>query len=405
MMNRFHWSLVALGVIAFIWWSFFAGVKDALQLANLYPEQDFLEDVSKIYCDLGSAAFKRGDFGKAIHSYQEATAMRPTWLEGYDRLGTAYELNNQPEEALKVYAHAMAINPDFFDYRTHAQAKQSVRTITATPRRSIEWTGQSLTEKKIFVYTEKGFAETLIFCRFLPQLKEKAAKVYFKPQAPLFKLIRQAKLGVTLCDNQTNLLDLDVDYHTSILSLLHYLAPTFEQLNAHKPYLHTNQEQVTLFHKTILNGHHYKIGIAWQPPIIRPGMKNRGVPLNFFTSLCDIANTKIYLLQKSAALDATSKFVNISDAIKNITDLAAVIENLDLVITADTTFASLAGALGKQTWFLTPQNADWIWLNHWDKTNSIWFDNFTKIQGSPDKNWLPVFELMVQKLIPMTQTR
>lgn len=404
MMNRLNWSLLALGVIVFIWWSFFAGVKDALQMATLYPEQDFLEDISKIYCDLGSAAFKRGDFSKAIHSYQEATATRPTWLEGYDRLGTAYELNNQPDQALKTYAHATAINADFFDYRTHGQGKQQVRPVAAIPKRSTEWTGQDLTEKSIFVFAEKGFTETLIFCRFLPLLKNKAAKVYFKPQTPLFKLMKQAKFGVTLCDNQTNLLDLEVDFHTSILSLLHYLSPTFDQLNTHKPYLLTNPEQVSTLRKTIFSGNHYKVGIAWQPPIIRPGMKNSGIPLSMFTILCDVPNTKIYLLQK-APLDPTSKFISISETVKNISDLAAAIDNLDLVITADTAFASLAGALGKETWLLTSQNADWVWLNYWDKTGSIWFDNFTKFQASPEKNWLPIIESMSNRLKDLVKNK
>lgn len=403
-MNRLNWSLLALGVIVFIWWSFFAGVKDALQMATVYPEQEFLEDISKIYCDLGSAAFKRGDFSKAIHSYQEATATRPTWLEGYDRLGTAYELNNQPDEALKTYAHATAINADFFDYRTHAQTKQQVRPVAATPRRSTEWTGQNLAEKSIFVFAEKGFTETFIFCRFLPLLKNKAAKVYFKPQAALFKLMKQAKFGVTLCDNQTNLLDLDVDFHASILSLLHYLSPTFHQLNTHKPYLLTNPEQVSTLQKTVFNTKDYKVGIAWQPPIIRPGMKNKGIPLSMFNILCDVPNTKIYLLQK-APITPTTKFININEVLKNINDLAAAIDNLDLVITADTSFASLAGALGKETWLLTPQNADWIWLNHWDKTGSIWFDNFTKFQISPEKNLLPVIESMCNRLRDLAKNK
>lgn len=400
MMNRFHWSMLIFGVVAFTWWSFFANIKKTSHDTDVYSEEHFLEDVSRIYCDIGSAALKRGDFSKAIRSYHETIAMCPTWLEGYDRLGITYELNNQPDEAIKVYAHAMTINPDFLDFRLHVGGKQPVRTLIAHPSNGVEWSGQDLKDKKIFVYAEKGFAETIIFCRFLTHLKEKAAKVYFKPQEALLPLIRGAGLGVALCNNQTNLVELDVDYYISLLSLQHYLNLPREQLNSHHAYLKSNGEKASLMRKTLFSGNDIKVGIAWQPSTIKPATKDFSIPLSLFAPLGTVPGVKIYLLQRdsNATRLPDAKFINISDELKDFVDTAAAIENLDMLITSDATLAALAGALNKKTWFLTPMHNDWCWLGYWDKKHTVWFDHFSKIQQAPNKNWQPTMYLVAEKL-------
>lgn len=407
MMNRFHWSMLGIGIIAFAWWTFFANTKNPSRDVDLYPQEHFLEDVGKIYCDIGRAAVKRGDLSKAIRSYQETIAMRPAWLEGYDRLGTTYELNNQPAEAVKIYAQAMALDPDFLDYRTRMGNKTSGRARAAIPSGSVEWTGQDLTGKKIFVYAEKGLSETLMFCRFLPLLQSKAAKVYFKPQEPLFNLLKQSKLGVTLCNNYTNLVDLEADYHVSLLSLQHYLAVPLEQLNPHAAYLRANPEKVQLFRKTFFTGNDIKVGIAWRPNVTRPGMKENEVPLTLFSSLCATPSAKIYLLQKSTNLPHpfNSKAVNLQDEVKDITDMAAIIENLDVLITADMTLATLGGALNKKTWLLTPLQSDWRWLNHWEKNHTVWFDHFKKFPQAPNKSWQQTMPLVEDKLHRLVSKR
>jgi tetratricopeptide (TPR) repeat protein len=404
MMNRFYWSISVLGVVAFVWWSFFAKVSTK-QENVLYPEEHFLEDVSKIYSDIGTAALGRGDLSKAIKSYQETVAMRPTWLEGYDRLGTTYELNNQPQEALRVYAHAMSINPDFIDYRQQAgnKAKLPARTIPALPSKSVEWTGQDLTDKKIFVFAEKTAAETLMFCRFLPLLRSKAAKVYFKPQEPLVSLVKQAKLGVIVCNNYTNLADLEVDFHISLLSLLHYLSPTLEQINSHTAYLKSNAEKVVNLRKAFFNTNEVKIGIAWHNVPYKTIVKNVDVTPAFFAPLSQIPGVKLYSLQKittAANMNVVlnAKITDLSEQLPDFSDIAAAIENLDLLITADTTLAALAGGLNKKTWLLTPSVSDWRWFGYWEKNKTVWFDHFKKIPQSSGKDWQPTLGLLNRKI-------
>ena len=410
MMNRFHWSMISIGVIAFVWWSFFANITP--EEGAVYPKEHYLEDISKIYSDLGHAALKRGDLTQAIKSYQETVAMRPTWLEGYDRLGTTYELNNQPEEAIKIYAQAMAINPTFLDYRQYASnpAKLPTRPLHAKPSKSVEWTGQDLTDKKIFVYAERNLSDTIMFCRFLPLLRSKAAQVYFKPQEPLIHLIRQAKLGATLCNNQTNLTELDVDFHASLLSLQHYLNQELEQLNPHAAYLKTSPERKASLHKAFFNNTDVKVGIAWHNDPYKPGSKNIDILPSFFMPLCHIPGIKVYVLQKSSPtvnlkLASEGKVVDLSEELTSFTDTAAAIENLDVLISSDATQAALAGGLYKNTWFLTPTINDWRWLDHWEKSNTVWFDNFKKIHQAPNKNWQPAFNIIAEKLQEMVVAR
>lgn len=400
-MNRFHWSLISLGLLAFMWWTFFAKIVDSDE-GDSYPKEHYLEDISKIYCDMGTAALKRGDFTKAIKSYQETVAMRPAWLEGYDHLGIAYELNNQPELAVKTYAQATSINPQFIDYRLYGN-KLPTRPIPLKPLRSIEWTGENLSGKKIFVYAEKDLSTTLMFCRLLPVLRTHATHVYFKPQESLIPLIKAAKFGVVLCNNQTNITELDVDYHTSLLSLQHYLGLSIEDLNAHDAYLKINKEKVAAFHKNFFNNSDIKVGIAWNPEHYMPGVKNNNFSPSLFVPLSTIPGVRLYILQKSAnnahlILESKSKITDLSEELKDMTDQAVAIENLDLLISADATLATLAGALHKQTWFLIPIVNDWRWLDYWNKNTSIWFDNFKKVHQASGKNWQPAFNTAFSKL-------
>lgn len=404
MMNRLYWSMSTLGIIAFVWWSFFAKIPSKKE-DILYPEAHFLEDVSKIYSDIAKSALNRGDLSKAIKSFQETIAMRPTWLEGYDRLGITYELNNQPQEALRVYAHALAIDSNFIDYRQQAKnrAKLSPQVHPSLPNKSVEWTGQDLTNKKIFVFAEKTPAETLMFCRFLPLLRTKAAKIYFKPQEALVSLIKQAKLGVIVCNNYSKLTELDVDFHVSLLSLLHYLSPTLEQLNPHMAYIKSNPEKVAFMRKTFFNTPEMKIGIAWNNSPYGGSTQTSAVTPAFFTKIAQICGVKLYSFQKTPAISTSNilsaaKIIDLSGQIQDYSDMAAVIENLDLLITADTDIATLAGTLNKKTWLLSSSTSDWRWLGHWEKTKTVWFDHFKRINHSPTKDWQPTLTLLDKKI-------
>jgi tetratricopeptide (TPR) repeat protein len=404
-MNRYHWTLIGIGVIAFAWWTFFAGVSDRSAENDVYSQDLFLEDMGKIYTDIGHAAARRGDLTKAIKLYQETVAMRPTWLEAYDRLGIAYELNNQPLQAVQLYAQAMTINSDFIEYRQQLRrrTKQQPRTTLANFVRGVEWAGQDLTDKKILVYAEKGLSETLMFCRFLPLLCSKAAKVYFKPQDALVGLMRNAKFGVTLCNTQTNLMELDIDYYVSLLSVQHYLNLPLEQLNMHAAYLTAPQDAVTQLRKSVFNTPLLKVGIAWDSNVYVPGVKDGLVTPQFFDFLTAVPGIKLYALQKSrsqahASLTPHGKINDISAELPTLAETAAAIENLDVFITGDMTLATLAGALHKKTWFLIPSINDWRWLSHWDKNHTIWFDHFRKINQPQSKDWQAEQALIAAKV-------
>lgn len=400
MLGRFHWSLLIAGVAIFGWWSFFANVEEKGSTASLYTHEHFQEDVSKIYSDIARAALKRGDFSKALQSYREVVTLRPTFLEGYDRLGTTYELNNQPDEALKTYAQAMNINPNFIDYRFKQSKKEHTLIPPIQPTKSVEWTGQELIGKKIFVYAERSITETLLFFRFLLDLQKKGATVYFKPQMQLFNLIKQSKLGILLCNHQTNIPNLDVDYHISLLGLQHYLAPTVESLEVeHKESLKVSPEKIFALSKTIFNNNDFKIGLVCQSSVARPGMPDTSIPLSMFEPLTQISGTKIYLLQKNIPSNLSGQhFIAIGDQLKDFTDTAAAVSNLDLIITLDPALAALAGMLNKQVWLFIPTQQEWYWLNYWDKTKTVWFPSITKFQQGSNRRWDTAIDLMISKL-------
>ncbi len=372
----------------------FCTKKQGTREDSLYPLEQFWEDASKIYSDIADFALKRGNFEKAIKSFQEIVTTRPAWLTGYDRLGITYELNNQPNEALAIYAQAMAVNPTFTEYRLAPahRIKPIDRTFLAKLAGSTAWTGQDLTGKKIFVFAEQSFSDTIMFSRFLKKLSTKAGKVYFKPQDPLLSLMKNSFPEVALCSNATDLSTLIVDFHVPLLSLPHYLGISLDDLNTDSAYLKARREKIETFSKEI-SGPGLKVGLAWQGDKNYINDKNRSIALERLYPILRTRGVKFYSLQKGFGTEQLEKLpsgvtiVNLAEKCNDFSDTAAAIENLDVVISIDSAVAHLSGALNKPTLLLTPTTTDWRWLGFWEKNSSAWYGSFKKVRQQDDKKW------------------
>jgi ADP-heptose:LPS heptosyltransferase len=90
------------------------------------------------------------------------------------------------------------------------------------------------------------------------------------------------------------------------------------------------------------------------------------------------------------------KLINLEDELNDFTDTAAVIANLDLVISVDTAVAHLAGALGKTVWTLLPFVPDWRWLQNRD--DSPWYPSMRLFRQTRTNNWAGVFEQVKEAL-------
>ena len=408
-----------------VWWFFLAdGQKDATEGAYTRPEYE--EDASTIYYDMGRLALARRDYQAAVNFFTDAATVNTSMLSAYDSLGQTLETMQQPGKALAAYAQALHINPNFSDVRLQPgmPVPARVQNELAALGKARTWQGEPLQDKTIYVYAEKNLSDTIMFCRFLTGLGSQAEQVYFKPQPELLKLMRDAQFpNVTLVDNETDLALLPCNYVTSLLSLPHFAELTYERLNSEQEaYLHISQEQLNTT-ATLLSKKTFNIGIVWNNESAHASTKNYPVALSGFYPLATLPNVQLYSLQKGAATEqlatATRDGISIINLEKQLTDLpstAALIASLDLVIGVDSLEIQLSGALGQQTWMLTPYLADWRWLTTGEgKTrksnnsawysNSVWYKKLLKIQQPVPGSWDSVFAEIYQRAQQTTQKK
>jgi hypothetical protein len=268
-----------------------------------------------------------------------------------------------------------------------------------------KWTGQPLDNKTMYVYTEGNIGDTIFFLRFLPPLLKPGTKILFKPQQELYSLLKNI-LPQDICVLQAsqqpqNLL---FDYYTSLHSIPSMLKVHYTSIPARDGYLHANKTKVNIFKKGIFNTTSFKVGIVWQGNPGHLDDKNRSILLHFFYPLTTILGVKVYSLQKVhgleqlAQLPPTISITNLNRYLHDFDDLAAAIENLDLLISVDTSIAHLGGALGKTTWILLPHITDWRWLSYSEGSQSCWYTHVKKFRQKITGNWQEVFERVVKQL-------
>lgn len=411
MNKRIRIPLIVAGCFLLVWWAFFNHVKE-----NKYEEypntaQEAREELSQMYYYMGKLALKRGDFSSAIQAFLDSKAAQPEWLDVYDCLGAAYELNKQPEEALKTYAQAMAINPNFIEHRFSKGVKFD-GTLPLDPKRfgkAKPWEGEDLAKKKIIVASQKGLGDTIMFSRFLKDLAQRypQSKIYFSPQEPLYELMHsfigwlQEKgiINVELVNKEQSLESLEADYYISLLSLHHLLALPYKDISPSEPYMRATTEKIEALKRDYFSNKNFKLGIVWQGDPKHINDKKRSIPLSFFYRFSTMPNVMVYSLQKgfgSEQLDqlpSKVSIINLGQHLNNFSDTAAVIANLDLLISIDSSVAHLAGALGKETLLLLPYITDWRWLGYQHNPDTIWYPSVKKIQQEAPDQWEKVFTM------------
>ena len=187
------------------------------------------------------------------------------------------------------------------------------------------------------------------------------------------------------------------DIYTYLMSLLGIFNTNLESIPNKIPYLKTNPEFAKKF-KTKFNNDKFKIGIVWAGNPLQENDKNRSTKFEKFKILKRISEVQLYSLQKGEASKQLNDVgvINIADEIDDFADTAAIIENLDLIISVDTSVAHLAGAMGKPIWTLLTFMPDWRWLL--ERNDSPWYPSMKLFRQSKSGDWDFVFNDVCKEL-------
>lgn len=377
-------------------------------------------DYIEVYNNLGIALKEQEQFDEAVNNFKQALQLNPDFAEAYYNLANSLRDQGRCTEALKHYTEAIHLVPDYAEahwnksltlllsgdfvqgWKEYQWRQKASHATVLYPyhHNAPRWDGSSFVGKRLFVYCEQGLGDAIQFIRYLPMVKARGGTVIFEVWRPLLGLLRAFKsideLVELSCERKS---DVKFDLFTSLLDLPNIFGTTLETIPNEVPYIRAEREKSEYWHKR-LSGPDLKVGIVWAGKSTHGNDHNRSCKLKFFSHLAKIEGVQLYSLQKgSSALQLTELALpieNLAEELEDFTDTAAVIENLELVISVDTAVAHLAGAMGKEVWTLLPFTPDWRWML--DRQDSPWYPTMRLFRQPSPSHWEDVFQRVAEQL-------
>ncbi len=252
------------------------------------------------------------------------------------------------------------------------------------------WLGSGeIAGKTILLHAEQGFGDTIQFCRYAPLVVERGAHVILQVQRSLRDLMHTLSRAPRIAANGEPLPDFDL--HCPLLSLPLAFGTELATIPSGAPYLQATPDAVTQWGGKLPPKIRPRIGLVWSGRVAHLNDRNRSVPIDVFLSALSGVDATYVSLQREfragdlALLGERGDVVCFGEELQNFSDTAALIANLDLVISVDTSVAHLAGALAKPVWIVLPYNPDWRWLL--DRDDSPWYPTARLFRQDRSRTW------------------
>lgn len=263
------------------------------------------------------------------------------------------------------------------------------------------WDGSRLEGRSILLHAGQGLGDTLQFVRYVPMVKQLGGRVFIACHRELLPILR-AFPGVEGVIGQGDAIPI-TDYHAPLMSLPAILGTTLATVPAEVPYLSVDTTLVEHWRQSILALDGTKVGICWQGNQNNAQDHERSFHLSAFAPLASLPGVTLVSLQKGPGVEqlegALFPIVNFGerlDASDSFLDTASIMQSLDLVISADTAPAHLAGALGRPVWVPLPFAPDWRWIM--GRNDSPWYPTMKLFRQKTAGDWSPVFQRIAAEL-------
>lgn len=372
------------------------------------------------YNDLGVVLERLGRAAEADALYRTALQFDPDFAAANSNLGVLLTDAGREHEAESCFRAALASQPDFQQVSfnlaqlllrqgryaegwplhegrlfVHAQANTPVNSNCR------QWQGEPLAGKTILIVPEQGLGDEIQFCRYVPWLKAQGAARVTLACWPSQQTLMESLAGP---DVVISVVDLKSpaethDYWTFLLSLPLHARTELTSIPAQRPYLFADAARVAA-HGPLAASEGLRIGLVWRG---NPGHSNdgdRSLPsLDVLAPLWSIERARFFSLQKSKTplpvIPDRLPLVDLAPLIDDCADTAALLSQLDLLISVDTAVAHLAGALGVPCWILLPCfKTDWRWLS--GRSDSPWYPRTRLFRQTRRGDWQsPVAQMVL----------
>ncbi|HKI35292.1 MAG TPA: tetratricopeptide repeat protein [Gemmataceae bacterium] len=379
-------------------------------------------DYAQAHVNLGVALAARGELEAAADSLRRAVALRPDLPEAHDSLGAVLSAGGRLDEALACYERALALKPDFADARWNRglarlllgdfaggwadyEWRWRCRRLKPPPALTQpRWDGAPLAGRTALLHAEQGLGDTLQFIRYVPLVEARGGRVVVQCQDALLPLLSRCFPTARFVGYGESAPACDV--WAPLLSLPGLLGTTLATIPARVPYLFADPDLAAHWRRELAPVRGFRVGIAWQGSPQHPWDRHRSVPLTVFEPLARVPGVRLVSLQRGpgyeqiASLAGRFPLVTPGDQVDRVAgalmDTAAIMGRLDLVISVDTSFAHLAGALGVPLWLALPFSPDWRWMLR--RADSPWYPTARLFRQERPGDWSGVFARLADAL-------
>jgi tetratricopeptide (TPR) repeat protein len=372
-------------------------------------------DLAEAHNNLGGALKDLGELEEAMACCRQALRLRPDYAEAHIILGSALQDRGELDEAMACFQQALRLKPDYPDAHLNRaltwlrrgdfergwpefEWRWKCKESLPPPFRQPLWDGSPLEGRSILLHPEQGLGDTLQFIRYAPLVQRRGGRVIVACQRPLVRLLASCPGIAELVAREDAPPGFEV--HAPLLSLPRLLGTTLASIPGEVPYLRADETLVEHWRRELSPIRGLKVGIAWQGNPKYRGDRHRSLRLAQFAPLSRLAGVRLFSLQKCAGaeqlravagrFDVTDLGGRLDEQTGAFMDTAAVMKNLDLVITSDSALAHLAGALGVPVWVALPYASDWRWLL--EREDSPWYPTMRLFRQSRWGDWDGVFD-------------
>lgn len=368
---------------------------------------------SAAWLAFGVALERRMRFEEAATAYREALARKNDSLRALFKLGVVQIELGRPQEAIPYLEHAIALDPGHS--LAHVQLAWAYHMTGDSRRgwqqsawlchphdmrwRSFEqpvWDGSSLEGRTILLWTRphSGLGDAIQFLRYAPLLKTRGAKVALECQKEFVPLAERIA-GVDIVVGRGAPLPL-FDVHAPLGLVAVRLHASDQTIPANVPYISIDGHRTEYWARRLRASASKTVGFSWGTAR-RPGSESKCVSVAVLRPLASMRGIRPVSLQLGPQADELLNpfhgvsMIDVQGGKYSLVDTAAIIQNLDLVITVDTMIAHLAGALARPVWTMLPCPADWRWLTGND---TPWYPTMRLFRQSKRGDWTAVVERM-----------
>ena len=375
---------------------------------------------AEAFYNLGNAKEDYASFDEALQNYNKAIELKPNYAEAYNNRGSLLSNKKYFDEALQNYNKAIELKPNYAEaiankaylklllgeleegWQLHESRKNKKDRKKHYPEFPAPlWLGnESIEDKILLVHSEQGLGDTLQFYRYLPMLQTLNPKeVIFHVEKPLIPLLSELNENITILDKNKNLPSFD--YYCPLMSLPLAFKTSINSIPNNVPYLYVNNVKNNNWQERLGRKTKTRVGVVWSGSTHHKNDHNRSLTLTQISSLFELP-FEFHCLQKEIReLDIETlnniKAINQHQSdLHDFSDTAALVNQMDLIISVDTSVAHLAGALGKKVWILLPFVPDFRWLLN--RNDSPWYPT-AEIFRQPDiDDWDTVIKELISKL-------